>query len=169
MKHNYQINYENITLRPLVRDDIENLRNWRNDPKNTLYLRKIPFITKEMQESWFERYLCNDNELCFAVVENKVLNRVVGSLSLHEFVDDSCFLGKILIGDVEAHGRNVGVNASIAAAKIGFEQLNIKTVKLHVFVDNFVALKVYKNAGFIVIDEHDTESGKKEFLMIKER
>ena len=169
MKHDYQICYENVTLRPLCKDDIENLRVWRNDPKNTRYLSKIPFITKEMQEAWFERYLSNNDEVCFAIVENRVLNRMVGSLSLHDFVEDSCFLGKILIGDVEAHGKKVGVNASIAATKIAFEQLKKKTVKLHVFVDNLVALKVYKYAGFFIVDEHETESGKKEYLMIKER
>ena len=133
MKHSYQIDYENVKLRPLIKDDIENLRIWRNNPKNTLYLSKIPFITEEMQAAWFERYLSNEDELCFAIVESRVLNRMVGSLSLHDFSEDSCFLGKILIGDDEAHGRKVGLNASIAATKIAFERLNMKSVILQVF------------------------------------
>ena len=169
MDHNYTIEYENVTLRPLKKDDIENLRIWRNDPKNTLYLSKIPFITKEMQDAWFEKYLNNRDELCFAIVENKVLKRIVGSLSLHKFDNNYCYLGKILIGDAEAHGRKVGVNGSIAAARIAFEQLDIETVNLHVFTENFIALKVYKNAGFTIVDKHMTESGKTEYLMTKRR
>ncbi len=168
MEHNYRIVYENTTLQPLQRDDIENLRVWRNNPKNTAYLRKIPFITKEMQATWFERYLHDDDEICFSILENRVLNRMVGSLSLHEFDEKSCFLGKILIGDEEAHGRKIGVNASIAATKIAFEQLNIKKINLHVFKENTIALKVYKEAGFVVVDEYETESGRNEYLMIKD-
>ena len=168
MDHNYHIEYENITLRPLIKSDIENLRIWRNDPQNNQYLSKIPYITEEMQSAWFERYLRNDDEICFAIVEHEALNRMVGSLSLHEFAGESCFLGKILIGDSEAHGRRIGVNASIAATEIAFEQMGIKSINLHVFKDNFIALKVYKDAGFVVVDEHDSECGKKEYLMKKE-
>lgn len=168
MEHNYQIEYENITLRPLAKGDIENLRIWRNDPKNTLFLRKIPFITRAMQLEWFNKYLQNNDEICFSIVETRQLKRMVGSLSLYQFADDSCFFGKILIGDVDAHGRKVGVNATIAVTKIAFEQMNIKQVKLHVFADNFVAVKVYKNAGFNIVEELNTESGKLEYLMIKD-
>lgn len=169
MEHGYWIDYENVTLRPLNIEDIENLRVWRNEPKNTRYLSKIPFITKEMQAEWFERYLDNKDEICFAIVENQVLKRMVGSLSLHEFARDTCFLGKILIGDVEAHGRKVGVNASIAATKIAFDQLNIHTVNLHVFKNNTIAIKVYKEAGFAVVDEYETDRDSIECLMTKNR
>ncbi len=169
MEHNYHIEYENVMLRPLEKEDIEYLRTWRNDPDNTRFLRKIPYITKEMQTNWYERYLLNLDEMCFAVVERKVLNRLVGSLSLHEFKGKTCFLGKILVGDSYAHGKKVGLNASIAATRIAFEQLNMEVVNLHVFKDNFVALKVYQKAGFIVVDEHTTDDGKYELSMILKR
>ena len=169
MEHNYHIDYENVLLRPLGKDDIENLRVWRNDPRNTIYLRKIPYITVDMQMDWYNCYLKNKDELGFAIIEKNVLNRMVGSLSLHEFNGDTCFLGKILIGDVEAHGKKVGLNATKAALKIAFEKLRIKTVKLHVYSDNFVALNVYKKAGFLVVEEYKIGDGKIELTMIKER
>lgn len=169
MNHNYRIDFENITLRPLIKDDIEKLRIWRNDQKNSQFLRKIPFITKEMQLTWFERYILDDDEICFAIVENRELKRIVGSLSLYEFSNNSCFFGKILIGDVEAHSRKVGTNASIAATMIAFEKLDIKVINLFVYADNYAAVKVYKNAGFTIVGEHETENGKLEYLMIKQR
>ena len=168
MEHAYQIDYENVTLRPLIKDDLESLRVWRNNPDNTVYLRKIPIITSEMQTAWFERYLQNSNELCFAIEEKITLARMVGSVSLYDFEIDSCYLGKILIGDPEAHGKKVGLNAIKAALKIAYEQLRMKRVKLHVYADNKVALRIYQNAGFIIIDEHITDDGMREFTMIKE-
>lgn len=169
MKHTHEIDFENVHLRPLKEEDIESLRQWRNDPSNTLYLNKIPYITPEMQKKWFEKYLVNDDEMCFAVVENKKLNRLVGSLSLYRFQSDECFFGKILIGDAEAHSRKIGLNATIAATRIAFDQLQKKCVKLFVFADHQVACKVYSKAGFRVIDEHENNCGRKEFTMSIEK
>lgn len=39
MKHNFSSCYENIALRPLSIEDIELLRQWRNNKDNTKYLR----------------------------------------------------------------------------------------------------------------------------------
>ena len=167
MKHPYEIKFENVHLRPLMEGDIESLRQWRNDPSNTLYLNKIPYITPEMQKKWYEKYLTNDDEMCFAVVENKDLNRLVGSLSLYQFQSDECFFGKILIGDADAHGRKIGLNATIAAVKIAFDQLRMNCVNLFVFSDHLAACKVYKDAGFQVEEEHIAPSGRKEYTMFK--
>lgn len=167
MKHCYSINYENVHLRPLSFCDIENLRVWRNEPRNTKYLNKLPIITPEMQKSWYERYLENKDELCFAIVEVNELKRIVGSLSLYGFERNTCYLGKILVGDLEAHGKKVGVNAIKAVLNIAFNQLDINTVNLHVYAENIVALKVYKAAGFEMVEEHIAENGKVEYTMNK--
>ena len=165
MKHFHTIRYENIKLRPLEQNDIESLRIWRNAPENTKYLSKIPFITKEMQEEWFRKYLNSDNEICLAIDEEKDLHRFVGNLSLHDFEEDSYFLGHVLIGDKKAHGKEIVVNASIAATKIAFEQLDMNIVKLYVFPENIAAYKVYKKAGFQVVDIHKNAAGREEYTM----
>ena len=165
MKHNYKTTFKNIQLRPLDAGDIELLRSWRNNPENTRFLSKIPFITKEMQDEWFKRYLNNIDEICFAIYEVNELHRCVGSLSLHDFNDDSCFLGHVLIGDKEAHGKKIGVNASIAATNIAFDLLGVNTVKLTVFSENIAAFKVYQQAGFQITDVHKHASGDEEYTM----
>ena len=63
MKHHYSAVYGEVTIRPLERKDIENLRIWRNDASQTRFLRNIGHITREMQEKWYEGYrfhrICN--------------------------------------------------------------------------------------------------------------
>ena len=169
MIHHYRIDYKNVILRPLEKDDIEPLREWRNDPRNTQYLSKIPYITPELQIAWFEKYLQNRDELSFAIVENKDLNRLVGSLCLYNFSLESCLFGKILIGDPEAHGRKIGLNATVAATKIAFEQLKLKQVDLYVYSDHAAALAIYKKAGFFIVDEHKVDNGKLEYKMTNHR
>lgn len=154
MKHNYYCKYDNILIRQLNKEDIENIRQWRNEPSNTKYLRKIPYITSEMQEEWYNRYLLDEDEMTFAIVENKEFNRVIGSLSLYNFKKETVEFGKILIGDSETRGRGCGANSVRAVVDLALNQLGKKTVYLHVFKDNVDALKTYLKVGFEVTEKH---------------
>jgi|GEM_PF-1631878 len=82
MRHDYTGSCENIIVRPLEIKDIEFLRQWRNDPANTRFLRQIPFITPEMQKSWYERYLDDTSELQFAICF-KDSGETIGSCALY--------------------------------------------------------------------------------------
>lgn len=164
MKHSYSITYKNVALKPISENELEYLRTWRNDPANTKYLRQIPYITPEMQLKWYESYLANEDEMTFAICETKQLGRVVGSLSLYDFDKGEAEFGKILIGDCEAHGKSIGLHATVAVLKIAFKALKLTKVRLHVFSDNIPAVKVYAKAGFVVVDEHET-NGMKELTM----
>ena len=166
MKHSYELVLDNISLKPLCSDDIELLRKWRNDSSNTKFLKKIPFISKEKQISWFNSYLSNSDELCFGIHEIAINNRLVGSCSLYNFSEDSCFFGKLLIGEKTAHGKNLGRNATNAAVKIAFECLKLKCVFLYVYEDNIGAIKVYKECGFNVCSKQVLSNGKTEYLMV---
>ncbi len=148
MKHNYVLESENITLRQLENCDIEFLRNWRNNKENTKYLRSIGYITPQQQEMWFKKYLKNDDEIAFAIVETKELNRIVGSCSLYNFIDDQAEFGKILIGDSEAHGRGIGLKATEIVVKFAFHELNLSRVVLECYENNIPAQKIYKKVGF---------------------
>lgn len=159
MNHNYYAKYKNILLRPLSHQDIEYLRNWRNDTNATRFLRPIGHITPEMQERWFENYLNNPNELTFAIVETEELNRLVGSISLYDVKDGVAEFGRIQIGDTEAHGKGIGRNATIMALVIGFKVLNLNKIVGSVHCENAPAYYNYKKIGFKFIGSHNAEVG----------
>lgn len=164
MEHPFKAEYANIRLLPLAAGDIESLRIWRNDPDNTKFLRKIPYITPEMQQEWFESYLSDRNELIFSIYELGEKEKLVGSLSLYDIKEDEATFGKILIGDKNAHGKKIGVHATKAAVGIAFRRLNVNRVTLYVFAENAAAVKTYGYAGFHITDEHDV-NGSKEYTM----
>ena len=165
MNHSFICDYQNVCLRPLEREDIEFLRNWRNTPENTKYLKQLPYITSVMQQEWYNKYLTDKDEIILAVIETDQLKRLVGSLSLYNIREKECIFGKILIGDPEAHGRKIGANATIAALMIAFNLLNMETVHLYVYADNLKAIKVYNEAGFRISDRHEDRDGKLEYKM----
>jgi RimJ/RimL family protein N-acetyltransferase len=163
MRHDYNLIYKNIKVRPLLQMDIPYLRKWRNDPVNTLHLRKIPVITPEHQLKWFQEYLDNPDEMCFAIdlIAN---NQIIGSASLYNFKNNQAEFGKILIGDSEAHGKKAGYNATNAIVSIAFEQLSVERVILHCYKTNNAAVHIYKQVGFEIIDEYNSPVGL-EYIM----
>ena len=88
MKHCIEMQIENVMIRPLLLEEIELLRRWRNNPENSKYLRSIPFITPEMRWKWYEKDLLDDNCMTFAIIETGKLNRIVGSMSIYNFKQD---------------------------------------------------------------------------------
>ena len=165
MKHSLKNKYENVRIRQLEESDLEYLREWRNNPANTKYLNQLPYITIEMQKSWYHSYLADDSEMIFAIEETIDVKRIVGSMALYNFEEDTVEFGKILIGEPQAHGKSVGVNALEAIKKIAKSELGMKSIYLHVYKDNIGALKVYEKSGFVVEDTHFTENGFEEYTM----
>ena len=137
MKHEFVSYYKNIRIRPLEEYDIESLRNWRNNPTNTKFLTKISYITPEMQEKWFKDGLEKPNEYIFAIDEIKELNKLVGSFSLYNIVDEEAEFGKFLIGEDRVHGKSIGLYTLTVALEIAFNKLKLKKVYLRVYKDNY--------------------------------
>lgn len=160
MQHAYSMVYQNIRIRPLQTEDIESLRLWRNDPQNTKYLTAIPHISSEQQKHWFQRYLQSEDELTFAVDEIASLGRLAGSLALYHFEGNQVELGRILIGDPQAHGKNVGYHAIVAAIATAFRCFPVKKIVLQCYKDNCRALHIYRKAEFKITDCHLSQNGE---------
>ena len=165
MEHNYQQRYKNVLIRQLKSEDLEYLREWRNDPRNTQFLRKIPYITMEMQKKWFQFYLKDNSEMTFAIDETEFINGIVGSMSLYNFSEDTAEFGKILVGHPIAHGKSIGINALEAVKLIARIELDLKRLYLHVYKDNLPAVNIYKKTGFKIINEHIAANGLDEYTM----
>ncbi len=163
--HKYCKKNKNVFIRPLDKNDIESLRKWRNDKTNTIFLSSIPYITKEMQNNWYENYLHREDELIFAIEEMKLFNRIVGSLSLYNIENGKCTFGKLLIGDKATRKHGIGKLAMEAAIDVAINQLKVTIITLDVYKENDIAFNLYKNMGFSVINEHEDKFGRKEYTM----
>ena len=170
MKHFYFGKLEDIELRPLSFEDLETLRNWRNDKNLTKYLRPIAYITKEMQEKWFLDYLEDKDIFTFSIFETNELKRLVGSVSIYNFRSSKAEIGKIQIGDSEAHGRGIGKKALAVAMKIGFEKMGLSIFDISINQNNVPS---YNNAvaiGFKKVDTKESDLlGKEDVFEIDYR
>ena len=164
MWHDYSIQYKNVLLRPLTEEDIEYLREWRNSKQQTAYLSRVDYITPEAQKAWFIHCMDSDDNITFAIIDI-VRNRFVGSIALYDFKSTQAELGRLMVGDPEAHGKHIGRNSVWALSLFAFDQLKLDRVILHVYKDNVPALKIYSQAGYRVTSEH-VSNGLIEYAMV---
>lgn len=172
MRHTYCARDEEIELRPLQKGDLELLRIWRNDRQLSLYLRDIPYISTQSQETWYERYLEDDHTIFFAVVDLEK-HAVIGSVAIYGFFGNFSEIGKIVIGDPSARGKGLGYKSLLLAMLVGFQYLSIEIFHLDVHEDNIPAKSIYSKAGYYKTGAHafagggteiEMEITKKEFL-----
>ena len=61
-----------IVLRPVKKEDIKDLYNWRNDPVTLRNSFNSDFIEFDEHSQWFEKSLENPNRLIFIALKNNV-------------------------------------------------------------------------------------------------
>ncbi len=163
MIHSYCAEYGEILLRPLHRYDIELLRKWRNEKGLNRYLRDIGYVTESMQEKWFESYIYDSDRLFFIINLRGI--GPVGALALYNFRDHKCEIGKIVIGEVAARGKNVGKYSFLMVMCLAMQKLNIKKFSLDVHEDNAAAKTIYEKLGFKIVGKHTFSKGGFEYEM----
>lgn len=150
MNSNYIVEYKNIRLRPLYEEDIEFLRQLRNDENISRYLTNIGIVSKEQQTLWYEKVKERKDEIVFAIEEIDNFKRCVGSCSLYDIKNDIAEFGKICV-DPKTKGLKIGYNAIYAAMYIGFMKLSLKKIISKTFEENIAAKTVFNNLNFEII------------------
>ena len=164
MHHNFEFSFQNVLLRPVQEADLELLRQWRNAKDNTRYLRRIDHITADAQKTWFRNSLESEDMIMFSIVD-KERGVLVGSAAIYDIDGVQAEIGRILIGDPQAHGRKIGRNAVIGLTEFAFKELRLTRLILHVYKDNIPACKIYRQAGYVTVTETADSEGKTELLM----
>lgn len=132
-------------LRP---EDSPRLYEWIND--RALVTLSAPYrrVSQAEHDAWFEQVRHRDDLRIFAIREE---GRLVGTCQLHSIhsAHRSAEL-QIRIGDPESRGRGIGTAATARLLEIGFRELGLHRVYLHVFATNEPARRLYERLGFRV-------------------
>ena len=173
MKHNHKITYKDITLRPIAEQDLELLRNWRNDVQTTTYLAKIPTITSEMQQAWFKKDQADPTTYTFAIERNDT-KELVGSVAMYNIEGEQAEFGRIFIGDLKHRGKGYGFKGLAAVVYFAFEGLGITKLVASVYENNERSATNLLAQGFVVVGKRyvdeatgydlDMELSKADFL-----
>ena len=137
-----------ITLSPVEREDIEQLRNWRNQPELRKYFREHRDISKTMQSAWFDKINNDPNQVNFEIREAEN-NKLIGHCGLYyiSWIHRHAEFG-IYIGADDYRSGGFGSDALRTLIKYGFNDLNLNRIWCEVY-DNNTSIELYKHLGFV--------------------
>lgn len=143
------LTFLNIQLRRIDQEDIEMLRQWRNDQKIVQFMFFNKHITKEMQQQWFDALGPKD---FYFIIEYK--NKALGLINLSsESNEERAAQAGLFIYDESYWGTQIPVIASLCLLEFAFEQLGLKTIYAKVQKKNTAAKNYNRSLGFKDVTE----------------
>lgn len=136
-----------VVLRAIRESDLPEFVRWLNDPEVTAFtIREFEGVTLEAEREWFAAKTapeCRDR--CWTI---EVDGRAIGNCELHvDETGQAAFWG-IVIGEKELWSKGYGTAATREALRIGFCQMGLQRVYLHVGSHNPRGMRCYAKAGF---------------------
>jgi len=148
--------FPDLRLRTIGKEDIENLRIWKNTNKGSFFLNKD--ITSAQQEKWFENFRERGDDYMF-IVEQKVAEdwKEIGCLGFRKLADEGCVDAYNIIRAIKIEPASFTMSDAfrlmLAFADSLYENLPIRC---KVLVNN-PAVEWYKKNDFSVVDRVDDE------------
>jgi RimJ/RimL family protein N-acetyltransferase len=135
-----------ITLRPIERTDLEQLRTWRNDPELRSRTREWKALNLENQTRWFERMSDPQRTDHMFILEHET--QAIGVIGLcgwnhHDRHAEISFY----IGDAEHRGKGYMKRALSLLIGWGFQQ-GLHRIWAEVYDFNVASVKLLEKLGF---------------------
>ncbi|WP_179861974.1 GNAT family N-acetyltransferase [Bacillus wiedmannii] len=148
-----------MLIRKVLEEDIELIREWRNQPDVRKYFINTNYINKDQQKKWFEEYSQKKSDIMFIIEETLEFKSAIGTVALYniDLEKNSAEFGRLMIGYLPSVGKGFGKRAAILACKYAFEILGLSEIYLNVLTHNLKAKHIYSDIGFAVRGAHPNE------------
>ncbi len=143
--------HEDLRLRAIGREDIENLRVWKNKNKGSFFLNRD--ILPEEQEKWFAAFSNRDDDHMF-VVEQLVAGewQSIGCLGFRKLADEGCVdaynIMRAFKLEPSSFTMSDAFRAMLAFAALKYEDLPIRCKVL----SRNPAVEWYKKNNFSIVE-----------------
>ena len=142
-----------IELFRLQKEQIEMVRDWRNDDKIRKFMFIQELITSDQQRSWFDR-IDDDHNFYFII---RVNSKPVGLINISkiDYEKGEAESGLFIYEDAYL-GSHVPVLASMAMLDVFFPFFNLNRITAKVRASNQAAMDYNYKLGFRITAEADT-------------
>lgn len=146
-----------VLLKRLTQEDIELVRNWRNDPKISSFMSYRDHITQEMQQKWFDS-INNGNNYYFVIHYN---NKKVGLADLKKInkTENSAELG-IFIYEDDYLNSMIPYKVMFSLTDFAFYELNLSYLEAYILKSNKRAIRFNMSYGFVLQPNQENENNQ---------
>lgn len=147
---------QNVRLRAIEPDDLEQLLVWRNQPEFRRYFREYRELSSENQQQWYKTKVLNDpSTRMFSIVADRS-GEIMGACGLcyidwvNRNADFSIYVGykNLYIDDVYA------IDAARQLLKYGFEELALHRIWAEIYDFDQAKKKLFDRLGFALEGRH---------------
>jgi phosphinothricin acetyltransferase len=144
-----------VHLEPLSWSDVERVFAWQCTPELRRYYRHTAAPTWAEHEAYWQKNLADETNHQYVIIFR---GQPVGVCGLKVDSGDNSAEVEIYVAELAARGQGVGTEALALLIRLGFERLGLRFVWLTVATDNIVALRLYRQAGFVEAPGQEMES-----------
>lgn len=167
-EHNINLNFENITLRPLTENDWKYLYKWNNDI-DVLYYSECDNVEQYLMEEIQEMYrFISQNAYCFIIEYDKhpIGECWIQKLNLYrlivKFPNLDCRRIDIMIGEKENWGKGIGTKTIMLLTEYGFEKEQVDIIFGCDIADyNQRSIRAFEKVGFQIYNAVKQRDGQK--------
>ena len=142
-----------ITLSPLQADELEMVRQWRNDPKIASLMLDQTYITPEMQQAWFAR-LQTSTSAGYYVASFRQQPIGVASLAAIDFQAGTAEPGMYIYLD-EFRNNLIPFCVAFALNDLAFETFGLHRLLGKIFLSNQASIRFHEACGYRPYGERD--------------
>lgn len=133
-------------LRPLVADDLELVREWRNSEAVAQYMYSSEPISTEQQQAWFARLQHDDTKQYWMILHQGQPVGVANLYAIHRGFR-TCYWA-FYLAEQQTRGSGLGAKVELAVLDYVFETLKLNKLLCEVFVDNAKVIAMHEKFGF---------------------
>jgi len=138
-----------IFLRAVQAQDLQNWLKWFNDPETTRYLAVVyPYGLAEAEAYWQRIQKNAGQEVLYSIVSQEK-EQHIGSISLRriDWRSRNAELA-IVLGASEFCGKGYGRDAVYSLCRFAFEEMGLHRIYLYVCSDHESGIETYRRVGF---------------------
>jgi len=139
-----------VGLRAVEKEDLSQLKEWRNKPEFRRYFREFRELNDEHQNNWFEKIVMGDNRtIMFSIVELET-NRLLGACGLcyidwvNRNADFSIYIG----ADDLYIDEKYAPDAAKTMVKYAFEEVCLHRLWAEIYDFDELKSKFFDDIGF---------------------
>lgn len=145
-----------INIELLRESDFETIVKWINKHNEDFMIQwagptyTFPLTVEQMQNHYQKGINSVNADVFIYKITETANSEMIGSVQLCRFdsMNNEAVIGRFLIGDLKYRGIGIGTAALRKVVQIGFEQFNLKRIRLNVYDINNAAIRCYERVGF---------------------
>lgn len=135
-----------IELKEVGPQDLELVRQWRNDPKISSLMLDQTYISEQRQRAWFEKISASDRDYYFVA---RFKGQAIGVAALTAIDKENASCEPTLYIYVDEYRNNIiPFCVAFALNDMAFEQFALQKLYGKIFIDNTASARFHETCGY---------------------